>query len=122
MTTQPKHTTTPWYVGVAPGPIIYGDAPRGVQVANMMNPLVFDDENKANTQRIIKCVNACERFSNDALDSDILDRMAEALERVSPWLGKALADGLHKHTAAPNDLAAIDLLVTDILKQVKGEG
>lgn len=47
-----KWTPGPWRVGVGPGPIIYGDGKFGVQVANMMVPMVQDAEHKANVKLI----------------------------------------------------------------------
>lgn len=47
--------------------------------------------------------------------------LLEALQKSMPWLGKALADGLHKDTGAPNDLVAVFQQSWNLLKQVKGE-
>lgn len=47
-----QHTPGPWYIGMRPGPMIYGDAPRGAQVADMSGPLIPADENSANARLI----------------------------------------------------------------------
>jgi hypothetical protein len=51
MSTQ-KHTPGPWHVGFKPGPIVYGL--QGEQVANLFEPLIDAEENKANA-RLIAC-------------------------------------------------------------------
>jgi hypothetical protein len=49
MSTQ-KHTPGPWHVGFKPGPIVYGS--QGEQVANLFEPLIDTEENKANARLI----------------------------------------------------------------------
>jgi hypothetical protein len=46
----PTHTPGPWHVGFKPGPIVYGL--QGEQVANLFEPLIDAEENKANARLI----------------------------------------------------------------------
>jgi hypothetical protein len=48
----PTHTPGPWHVGFKPGPIVY--SAQGEQVANLFEPLIDAEENKANA-RLIAC-------------------------------------------------------------------
>ena len=43
-------TPGPWHVGIKPGPIIYGKS--GEQIADLREPLLFDEENIANAKAI----------------------------------------------------------------------
>ena len=50
MTNETKHTPGPWYVGMKPGPIIYGL--RGAQVADLSARMVPDDETRGNVRLV----------------------------------------------------------------------
>ena len=47
---MPNHTPGPWYVGMRPGPMIYGA--KGVQVADLRGDLLSPDETRANLKMI----------------------------------------------------------------------
>lgn len=82
-----KHTKGPWKIGVKqPKPIIYG--PSGEQIADLRDPMLFEDENQANAHLIAAA-----------------PEMLEALEAVDrAWAG----DGICMSEAIDLCLTAIN--------------
>ena len=56
-------------------------------------------ESTANAKRIVACVNACDRISNEALEDDIVGDMVRAIRSIqfasSLSLAKSIADNLY---------------------------
>lgn len=48
--TAPKFTPGPWRVGRKPGPIVYDEG--GAQIANLVVPMLPDEEHRANARLI----------------------------------------------------------------------
>lgn len=54
---MPKtHSPLPWYIGMRPGPMIYGQ--KGEQIADMTMLMLGDQENRANAALIVRAVNS----------------------------------------------------------------
>ena len=84
MNTHPKHTPTPWHVGMKPGPMVYG--PQGEQVVSL-NVMLDITEVSANAKHITHCVN-----NHEAL-VDALIQAQQSLVYLAP---ESFDDAEHK--------------------------
>lgn len=89
MTNETKHTPGPWYVGMKPGPIIYGL--RGAQVADLSARMVPDDETRGNV-RLVAAAPELLAALRDVLDADG-DLYAMDFNRYRAAIAKATGEG-----------------------------
>ncbi len=75
------HTAAPWYVGMRPGPMIYGG--KGAQVADCRADLVPGDEGRANHNLIIDAPALLARnIEADAVIAEQAARIAELEDKL----------------------------------------
>jgi hypothetical protein len=81
-----KHTREPWYLQPEPWPPSIRTGPRGYEIAIAKSPYTASDyreEERANAERIVDCVNACTGMANPVMELAWLRRAA--------WLGYELS-------------------------------
>lgn len=91
---ETKHTPGPWHIGMAPGPIIYGE--KGEQIASLFPRMVPQDENSANARLIVAVPDMLDaaEFAADVWDEvaqwrDLSEEEIEAREGLRAAIAKA---------------------------------
>lgn len=117
-----QHTPEPWYIFPNPWPPSIRTSERGYEIARVQSPYTnskYRDEERANGNRIVACINACAGIADPKA---AIDAAREALTGIARQYKPCTAcDGVGSHTPDCKLALALKLLTPIADTQPKGD-